>query len=155
MGGEDEGMIPRSVNRIFAEIQRLREGGWAFEVQCSMLEIYNEALFDLLVRPGGDAPTALEPERPGAELPLRRVRVGDAASVHALLRSAARRRRVAATACNDRSSRSHAIFQLSLVGSLEAEGEVRSVEGLLSFVDLAGSERQANTQVAKNSTDNN
>jgi kinesin family protein C1 len=60
-------------------------------------------------------------------------------AVDQLLDTAAKNRRVAATKANERSSRSHSIFMLTLKGSCEATGE-RS-EGVLNLVDLAGSER--------------
>jgi kinesin family protein C1 len=60
-------------------------------------------------------------------------------AVNQLLDTAAKNRRVAATKANERSSRSHSIFMLTLKGSCEATGE--SSEGVLNLVDLAGSER--------------
>lgn len=56
-----------------------------------------------------------------------------------LLDTAAKNRRVAATKSNERSSRSHSIFMLTLKGSCAASGE--HSEGVLNLVDLAGSER--------------
>jgi kinesin family protein C1 len=60
-------------------------------------------------------------------------------AVSQLLNTAAKNRRVAATKSNERSSRSHSIFMLTLRGSCDATGE--SSEGVLNLVDLAGSER--------------
>lgn len=60
-------------------------------------------------------------------------------AVNQLLDTAAKNRRVAATKANERSSRSHSIFMLTLKGSCAATGE--SSEGVLNLVDLAGSER--------------
>lgn len=60
-------------------------------------------------------------------------------AVDQLLDTAAKNRRVAATKANERSSRSHSIFMLTLKGSCAATGE--SSEGVLNLVDLAGSER--------------
>lgn len=56
-----------------------------------------------------------------------------------LLETAAKNRRVAATKSNERSSRSHSIFLLTLKGSCAATNE--HSEGVLNLVDLAGSER--------------
>lgn len=60
-------------------------------------------------------------------------------AVNNLLETAAKNRRVAATKANERSSRSHSIFMLTLKGSCAATGQ--SSEGVLNLVDLAGSER--------------
>jgi len=187
-GVENTGMIPRAVDLVFAEVEALRKSGWIFEVQVTLLEIYNEAINDLLsasASAGGAASssalassapaplpnpscpagrdgwlTAQQPDgvgrcdtgggaslpqqRSAGELglpPSHRESATDAATVHSLLRRAMRERHTAATLSNDRSSRSHAVLQLSLVGRCEVEGCRRDVEGLLSFVDLAGSER--------------
>ena len=60
-------------------------------------------------------------------------------AVENLLNTASSNRRVAATKANERSSRSHSVFILTLKGSCSATGE--SSEGVLNLVDLAGSER--------------
>ncbi|KAK5128032.1 hypothetical protein LTR85_005149 [Meristemomyces frigidus] len=60
-------------------------------------------------------------------------------AVTQLLDTAAKNRRVATTKSNERSSRSHSIFMLTLRGRCEATNE--SSEGILNLVDLAGSER--------------
>ncbi|KAK2718604.1 carboxy-terminal kinesin 2-like [Artemia franciscana] len=52
---------------------------------------------------------------------------------------AQKQRAVASTACNERSSHSHSIFQLKIVGDNSATSE--KTQGILSVVDLAGSER--------------
>jgi kinesin family member C1 len=56
-----------------------------------------------------------------------------------LLARAQQQRAVAATACNDHSSRSHSILRLRLSGVNEATTETS--QGILYMVDLAGSER--------------
>lgn len=60
-------------------------------------------------------------------------------AVNQLLETAARNRRVAATKSNERSSRSHSIFILTLRGHCASTNQ--SSEGILNLVDLAGSER--------------
>jgi kinesin family protein C1 len=63
--------------------------------------------------------------------------------VNVLLKRAAKNRSVAATLCNERSSRSHSVFILKITGENELTGETCS--GVLNLVDLAGSERLANS----------
>jgi kinesin family protein C1 len=60
-------------------------------------------------------------------------------AINTLLDTASRNRRVAATKANERSSRSHSIFILTLRGNCPATSETS--EGILNLVDLAGSER--------------
>lgn len=45
---EQRGMIPRSVEQVFASAEHLRQDGWKYELQVSFLEIYNEKIRDLL-----------------------------------------------------------------------------------------------------------
>ncbi|KAK1947961.1 Kinesin-like protein KIF15 [Phytophthora citrophthora] len=44
------GVVPRSIDRLFTEIERRKHGtaGEAFTVYCSFIEIYNEKIFDIL-----------------------------------------------------------------------------------------------------------
>mmetsp|Transcript_32066 Transcript_32066/g.51613 ORF Transcript_32066/g.51613 Transcript_32066/m.51613 type:complete len:668 (-) Transcript_32066:182-2185(-) len=169
-GRDQKGVIPRTVDLIFSEVQELRDKGWSFEVSVTMLEVYNDAVYDnLLPRRAADASSGGyaassssassaadrgKDQRPAAGTDARLLvdqftsrRVENAAAVHALLLRAARERRTAATACNDRSSRSHAVFQLSINGRRTDGGTHQEVSGLLSLVDLAGSERVEKSQV--------
>lgn len=59
--------------------------------------------------------------------------------VRSLLTLAQSRRTVAATLMNERSSRSHSVFTLRIIGENTATNE--TCEGSLNLVDLAGSER--------------
>lgn len=59
--------------------------------------------------------------------------------VFALLKRAASNRVVAATNSNERSSRSHSVFRLTLTGFNSTTQE--KSEGTLNLIDLAGSER--------------
>ena len=60
-------------------------------------------------------------------------------NIDALLRRAKKARAVAATNCNERSSRSHSVFILKIQGLNTKTGECCT--GSLNLVDLAGSER--------------
>ncbi|KAG7393754.1 hypothetical protein PHYPSEUDO_004517 [Phytophthora pseudosyringae] len=44
------GVVPRSIERLFAEIEREKRGasGASFSVYCSFIEIYNEKIYDIL-----------------------------------------------------------------------------------------------------------
>lgn len=48
--------------------------------------------------------------------------------------------KVAATKCNDVSSRSHSIFELRLIGSHPEISGGTEINGALNLIDLAGSE---------------
>lgn len=141
---DELGMLPRTVDLIFAEVEALQKSGWTFEVHAGAFEVYNEAARDLCAETRGAGPSQAQASArtaPHDGEDLARRSVADAPAVHALFRRAARERHTAATSANDHSSRSHAIFQLRLSGHCDVGGRHREVQGLLSFVDLAGSER--------------
>jgi hypothetical protein len=48
---ETSGMIPRAVQQIYDVAQQLKQFGWDYTMEGQFLEIYNEAIHDLL----GDA----------------------------------------------------------------------------------------------------
>ncbi|KAH1067916.1 hypothetical protein J1N35_032903 [Gossypium stocksii] len=45
---DEKGLIPRSLEQIFQTKQALQPQGWRYEMQVSMLEIYNETIHDFL-----------------------------------------------------------------------------------------------------------
>ncbi|XP_064602112.1 carboxy-terminal kinesin 2-like [Liolophura sinensis] len=140
---ESMGMIPRAVGQIFETARELEEKGWRYEFTASFLEIYNETIRDLLGNGKADVKHEIKMLASGTNdvmvSDLTMVPVKSEEKVHSLLRKASENRAVAETKCNERSSRSHSVFQLKLTGSNQLTGE--SSQGLLSLVDLAGSER--------------
>ncbi|XP_029440028.1 kinesin-like protein KIFC1 isoform X2 [Rhinatrema bivittatum] len=138
------GMIPRAVKQIFQRAAELNSKGWTYTFTANFLEIYNETLQDLLVR-RSEKNVEYEIKRVSVaneELHvtnLHYVSVGSEEEVYKLLHSAKMNRSVAKTLLNDRSSRSHSVFQLRI----EGRNEIRDLKtnAVLSLVDLAGSER--------------
>ncbi|XP_022088244.1 carboxy-terminal kinesin 2-like isoform X2 [Acanthaster planci] len=149
VGEETEGMIPRAVRQIFQTASELKEKGWEYTMEASFLEIYNETVRDLLG--AGDKKCeiklAAKDGRGGTNSGSNDVEVTNSttvavsgeAQVRALLGRASHQRAVAATGCNERSSRSHSVFRLRLTGTNALTGEAS--QGTLNLVDLAGSER--------------
>uniref|UniRef100_A0A8B9T8S8 Kinesin motor domain-containing protein n=1 Tax=Anas platyrhynchos TaxID=8839 RepID=A0A8B9T8S8_ANAPL len=144
-GGADPaswGVIPCAVPHLFGGARQLEHKGWQYSFSASFLEIYNEALRDLL---GGDRGGELEIRHISSaskelHVPnLRCVPVASEDKVLGLLQTAASKRSVARTALNDRSSRSHCVFQLHIQGSNASRALRCSL--VLSLVDLTGSER--------------
>ncbi|KAK6190079.1 hypothetical protein SNE40_002016 [Patella caerulea] len=145
-GGLEEeksmGMIPRAVQQIFATGSQLQEKGWQYEFLASMLEIYNETIHDLLSE---RQDIKHEVKMKGKDTSdvyvtnLTTVPVKQESEVLNLLKQASHNRAVAETKCNERSSRSHSVFQLHLTGNNTITGE--ALQGTLNLVDLAGSER--------------
>ncbi|KAJ2849057.1 kinesin-like nuclear fusion protein [Coemansia brasiliensis] len=148
MDRPDLGIIPRAVRQIYETTSKLAQRGWEYSLEGQFLEIYNETIQDLL------APTTRNTQASGKQAKLdiyqdneghtrvknvTTVSVDSAERVHWLLARAAENRTVAATNCNERSSRSHSVFTLYLQGKNSLTGE--SSSGVLNLIDLAGSER--------------
>ncbi|RKP10895.1 P-loop containing nucleoside triphosphate hydrolase protein [Thamnocephalis sphaerospora] len=134
------GMIPRAVHQIFATAAQLKEKGWEYEMEGQFVEIYNESVHDLL----GNARWRDTVMHSGADMRIlfwrhTTVILDTPGKVTALLKKASQNRAVAATMCNERSSRSHSVFTLRLKGRNRITLETS--EGLLNLIDLAGSER--------------
>ncbi|KAF4967465.1 hypothetical protein FSARC_4988 [Fusarium sarcochroum] len=147
-----DGMIPRATHMIYDTITKLKEKSWEYTMEGSFVEVYNEDLNDLLT------PNERTPEGRSRKLEIRHddsrkqttitncksVRLDSPSSVETMLEEAQNNRSVAATKANERSSRSHSIFILKLIGENSATGE--RCEGTLNLVDLAGSERLKHSQ---------
>ncbi|GBL96931.1 Carboxy-terminal kinesin 2 [Araneus ventricosus] len=139
------GMIPRSVRQIFKRIRDLEPRGWNYRVEAFFLEIYNERIQDLLNPDSVNGNTKceiLKSAGKGNDILLSNVTISPvtcAEEVFSLLKKARINRAVAATKCNEYSSRSHYVFQLKIYGENSVTDE--KCEGILNLVDLAGSER--------------
>ncbi|XP_045399842.1 kinesin-like protein KIFC1 isoform X2 [Lemur catta] len=147
-GGDSQlqGLIPRALRHLFSVVQELSGQGWTYSFVASYVEIYNETVRDLLAtgtRKGQGSECEIRRAGPESEeltvTNARYVPVSCEKEVEALLRLAHQNRAVARTAQNERSSRSHSVFQLQISGEHSSRGVQCGAR--LSFVDLAGSER--------------
>ncbi|CAN7109982.1 unnamed protein product [Brassica rapa subsp. narinosa] len=152
---EEKGLIPRCLEQIFQTRQSLRSQGWKYELQVSMLEIYNETIRDLLStnKEAVRADNGVSPQKYAIKhdasgnthvVELTVVDVRSSREVSFLLDHAARNRQVSVlknwkTAMNEQSSRSHFVFTLRITGFNESTEQ--QVQGVLNLIDLAGSER--------------
>ena len=138
----DPGITPRLVDAVFARAAAL-DGGASASLSCSMLEIYNESLVDLLEPNASSKLDIREDAVIGIHVHgLSTHAVSSADEVHALMRRGTAARVVAATKMNATSSRSHMIFTLRLVQTLPIDETTnREVSASMNLVDLAGSER--------------
>ncbi|KAJ2786637.1 hypothetical protein GGI15_001352 [Coemansia interrupta] len=140
---ETEGVVPRALTWLFA--WAARAGG--VDVRVSFVEVYNDELIDLvaLTQHGGVGPPVLvrDDGRGGVRwVGVKEAPVASAPAALALLAAGARARQTSATQMNGQSSRSHAIYTVSL---RQTRGHVQ-IASKLHFVDLAGSERLKRTQ---------
>ncbi|XP_043376399.1 kinesin-like protein KIF3A isoform X3 [Dermochelys coriacea] len=143
---ELRGIIPNSFAHIFGHIAKA-EGDTRFLVRVSYLEIYNEEVRDLL---GKDQTQRLEvKERPDVGVYIKDLSayvVNNADDMDRIMTLGHKNRSVGATNMNEHSSRSHAIFTITIECSEKGvDGNMHVRMGKLHLVDLAGSERQTKT----------
>ncbi|KAI4581740.1 kinesin-like protein KIFC2 isoform X4 [Ovis aries] len=135
---EDPGIAPRALQSLFREMGT----GGQHRVTLSMVEIYNEAVRDLLA-PGPPQRLAVRQGPAGQGgiqvAGLTHWDVPNLESLHQMLSLGRSNRATAATAMNQRSSRSHALVTLTLRTASPSRGP--GTAGTLHLVDLAGSER--------------
>ncbi|XP_022094991.1 kinesin-II 95 kDa subunit-like isoform X2 [Acanthaster planci] len=142
---ETRGVIPNSFEHIFTHIARTQNQQYL--VRASYLEIYQEDIRDLLSK---DQTKRLElKERPDTGVYVKDLSSFVTKSVKEIehvMTVGNTNRSVGATNMNEHSSRSHAIFIITIECSeLGPDGENHIRVGKLNLVDLAGSERQAKT----------
>ncbi|PWY98165.1 kinesin-domain-containing protein [Testicularia cyperi] len=139
------GLIPRAVQMLWSTAESLKDKGWRYNFEGSMLEIYLDTINDLLGKAEVDKAKHEIKHDKGRTTVSDTVVVplDSPAQVFALLEKAKRRRQVAATLMNERSSRSHSVFMLRVRGQNATTME--ACDAVLSLVDLAGSERLANS----------
>eukprot|EP00759_Apiculatamorpha_spiralis_P056179 PhF_6_TR7972/c2_g1_i2/m.12143/K17914/KIF13; kinesin family member 13 len=150
-GGEEQGLIPRMAQQLLAEYERMKSSTEesTFTLTASYYEIYNEKLFDLL-DDASAAPLAIR-QHPVDGLyvqGLHEETIESWSDMQKLLSSGAEKRHIAATKMNRESSRSHAVFVITvnqtrqqLKDPVSGKVEVTNRRSKLNLVDLAGSER--------------
>jgi kinesin family protein C1 len=139
-----DGMIPRATHQIYETATNLREKGWTYTMEGSFVEVYNEEIHDLLGNSKDSDKKKHEirhddQKKQTTVTGLKTVILDSPDTVESILKVASNNRSVAATKSNERSSRSHSIFILKLIGRNSTTNETS--EGTLNLVDLAGSER--------------
>ncbi|XP_055614152.1 protein claret segregational [Uranotaenia lowii] len=137
------GVIPRTVDLIFNSIEDYKRLGWEYEIRVNFLEIYNEILYDLLDCSGTtkDLEIRMANAKNKTEVYVSNIieeTVRTKNQLRQLMGIAKSNRATAATVGNERSSRSHAVTKVQLIGTHQEKGEL-SV-GSINLVDLAGSE---------------
>ncbi|KAL7620208.1 Kinesin- motor protein [Parahypoxylon ruwenzoriense] len=140
---DSAGIIPRVLHSLFRKLDT--EDTESF-VKCSFIELYNEELRDLIsVEENAKLKIFDDNSRKGHATTIvqgmEESHIKNAAEGIKLLQQGSLKRQVAATKCNDLSSRSHTVFTITAcVKRTGEDGEDYVSAGKLNLVDLAGSE---------------
>lgn len=140
------GITEYAVSDIYDYVERHRDR--EFKLKFSAMEIYNEALRDLLSSDSAPLRLLDDPERGTVVDKLTEETLRDRNHLQELLSICEAQRQIGETALNETSSRSHQILRLTIESSAHkfvgAENS-SSLAATVSFVDLAGSERASQT----------
>ncbi|KAK3066032.1 hypothetical protein LTR53_017772, partial [Teratosphaeriaceae sp. CCFEE 6253] len=152
MGTPDQpGLIPRTCRGLFERIEAEQNSSITYGVHVSYFEIYNEHVKDLLTRPT-TPPSYLkirESKSDGVYVQsLTDESVKSYEDIERLMKAGDANRTTASTKMNDTSSRSHAVFTLTLKQIQHDIATDSTIERLarMRLVDLAGSERANRTE---------
>lgn len=153
------GLLPRTLSHLFRAHLSGQADSSNLSVEVSYCEIYNEQLFDLLAgakvntgtlrrappRTGTSNSLKIRQDKEGRTYVqgLRNLKVSDARTALSLFAEGQKNKHMAETSLNRDSSRSHAIFTITMFDGTDDNRHVRT---RINIVDLAGSERARRTQ---------
>ena len=143
--GANKGIVPISCDEIFKRIEQNKEKDKIFEVQVSMLEIYNEKVQDLLIPPN---------KRPSGGLRIRESKVmgifvegltkypvTSFEEINKKMEEGYNNRTIGSTLMNATSSRAHTIVTIEFRQITIFAKKKSEKLSMINLVDLAGSER--------------
>ncbi|OQS01651.1 hypothetical protein ACHHYP_00516 [Achlya hypogyna] len=144
----DRGICARSIAMLFAAIKSDAEHSYC--VRVSYIEIYNEALYDLLDFSENQQRELVVQENDKGQTSVKglsRPVVETEEAALDLLFQGETNRTIAEHCLNNASTRSHCIFSLHIEKRAHDDSKSPVVSSKLNLVDLAGSERMKKTQV--------
>ena len=150
--GANKGIVPISCEEIFKRIEANQDETKEFEVNVSMLEIYNEKVQDLLIPVNKRSKEGLkirEHKTFGVFVEgLTKHYVDTYKGIQAWMEEGNTHRSVAATEMNANSSRAHTIISIEFKQKETLHNKKVEKLSIIYLVDLAGSERVEKTGAA-------
>ncbi|KAJ8762159.1 hypothetical protein K2173_007313 [Erythroxylum novogranatense] len=143
------GITQFAVTDIYNYIEKHKER--EFQLKFSAMEIYNEAVRDLLSHDSTPLRLLDDPERGTVVEKLTEETLVDSNHLQELLSICEAQRQIGETSLNETSSRSHQILRLTVESSSRenlSSGKCSTLTAAVNFVDLAGSERASQTLAA-------
>ncbi|EGD79293.1 hypothetical protein PTSG_09709 [Salpingoeca rosetta] len=150
MDGPDAnpGLNRRALQHLFDVIED-KKGDWSYEIEVSVLEIYNETIVDLLAEKRSKKGLEVRHGKEGPYVEgLSTHVVSNAEEVRQYFLQAQKLRATSSTDMNEHSSRSHALLIVFVTGTNLSTGV--TTRGKLNLIDLAGSERVAKSGALDN-----
>ena len=147
--GANKGIVPISCEEIFKRIAENKDPAIHYEVEVSMLEIYNEKVQDLLVPINKRPPSGLKIRESKAlgvfVSDLTKYPVSSYEEISNKMEEGYQNRTIGSTLMNNTSSRAHTIVTVEFK-QVQAVGKTKSEKlSKINLVDLAGSERANST----------
>ncbi|KAG9393558.1 Kinesin motor domain [Carpediemonas membranifera] len=141
----NRGLIPRIIDSVFTHLEEA-DASLEFSIKVSYVEIYMEKIRDLLDVSKANLPIHEDRTRGIFIGGVTEIHVGSPEEIVNVMKLGARNRIVASTNMNADSSRSHALFIVTLT-QVHSESGSRK-DSRLYLVDLAGSEKVGKTGAA-------
>ena len=147
--GTNKGIVPISCEEIFKRISNNKDPSIHYEVEVSMLEIYNEKVQDLLVPISNRPPSGLKIRESKAlgvfVSDLTKYPVSSYEEISNKMDEGYQNRTIGSTLMNNTSSRAHTIVTIEFK-QIQSVGKTKSEKlSKINLVDLAGSERANST----------
>lgn len=144
-GTENElGVAPLTVREIFDQINNMEDRELLIRV--GYIEIYNEKIYDLLDESKAEVVKIHEPTPGEVKVSQREVMISSEEMMIEHYNKGNKTKRIGDTAMNDRSSRSHTIFSITIESREKSSTDGECRVSILHLVDLAGSERLDSTK---------
>lgn len=144
VGEEEMGVIPRAISDLYKFVND--NFSYDFVIKVSFMELYKEVLYDLLNdKERSESTLEIREDGKNIVIPyLTEITVSSAADILKLLSKGSHGRATGKTNMNAQSSRSHAIFTISIAMTDKKNPSICKTSKF-HLVDLAGSERAGKT----------